>query len=143
METEIRRIETITRPDGSTLTCATLACNRFVPVTELLESLESENANSERMATQSQAVITGIIQQVGHQDLNELRTSDLSGVPVRERRFHPYKIWVDEVRLQLAQFSPKSQGRAERNERSEKKRGKGVDQISSNQPLPGQMTLFD
>jgi 5'-3' exonuclease len=38
VETQIRRIETITRPDGSQLTCATLTCNRFVPVTELLES---------------------------------------------------------------------------------------------------------
>lgn len=40
IETKITRLETICRPDGTTLVCASLACNRFVPVSHLLRSLE-------------------------------------------------------------------------------------------------------
>jgi 5'-3' exonuclease len=54
VETQIRRIEAITRPDGSMLTCATLTCNRFVPVTELLESLDGTGkAKEERPAEET------------------------------------------------------------------------------------------
>ena len=77
--THIRAIETITRSDGSNLVCAVLACNRFVPVTELLEI----DNGSEPLETQSQ--------DRDHQSdfgsrperPKEAETSDLSSVSVR------------------------------------------------------------
>lgn len=91
----------------------------------------------------AKAVITKVIREVGSENLNELRRAISVAYPFGERRFHPYRIWVDEVRLQLAQFQPPGKQVGRKKRKSRKRRGNAVEQIPSNQPLPGQRTLFD
>jgi 5'-3' exonuclease len=80
VETQIRRIETITRPDGSKLTCATLTCNRFVPVTELLESYDGHRKPLETQS-QDRDHQSDFGSRPGRPE--EAETSDLSSVSVR------------------------------------------------------------
>ncbi len=69
--------------------------------------------------------IASIIRSAGTKDVKELRKLLRAGYPFFERKYWPYKIWCDEVRIQLGIKKRKS-----RLLNKEKK------------PLPGQSELF-
>lgn len=49
-------------------------------------------------------VIAEVIARVGRDDEQALRRALREAYPFGERRMHPYRIWCDEVRRQLAGF---------------------------------------
>ena len=46
-------------------------------------------------------IIAGVIARVGTDDLRALRAELRKAFPWGERKYHPYKIWLGEVRVQL------------------------------------------
>jgi hypothetical protein len=46
-------------------------------------------------------IIAAVINQVGTDDLPRLRRALREAFPFGAREFHPYKIWCDEIRVQL------------------------------------------
>jgi hypothetical protein len=91
----------------------------------------------------AKTVITKVISEVGGEDLKKLKRAISAAYPFGPRKMHPYKIWLDEVKFQLAQFSPNRRELGRKKRKKRKRRGNAVEQIPSNEPLPGQMTLFD
>lgn len=91
----------------------------------------------------ARTVITKVISEVGPKDLKKLKRAISAAYPFGVRKMHPYKIWLDEVRLQLAQFSPSGGEAGQKKRKNQEKAMDAVEQIPSNQPLSGQMTLFD
>lgn len=47
-------------------------------------------------------IIARVIEQVGTDDMPALRRALRDAYPWGERRMHPYRIWCDEIRRQLA-----------------------------------------
>ena len=46
-------------------------------------------------------IIAKIIKEVGQEDEKKLRRALLEAYPFGERKYHPYKIWLDEIKVQL------------------------------------------
>ena len=46
------------------------------------------------------SVIHRVVQETGYSDLKALRKALRDAYPFGERKYHPYKIWLDEVRRQ-------------------------------------------
>jgi len=46
-------------------------------------------------------LIAAVIDQVGTDDLPRLRRALREAFPFGAREYHPYKIWLDEIRVQL------------------------------------------
>ena len=46
------------------------------------------------------SVIHRVVQETGYSDLKALRKALQDAYPFGERKYHPYKIWLDEVRRQ-------------------------------------------
>ena len=46
-------------------------------------------------------IISRVIYEVGRGDMKKLRKALRDAYPFGERKYHPYKIWCDEVRRQL------------------------------------------
>ena len=49
----------------------------------------------------SAQIIARVISENGTQDMTELRKELYLAYPYGERKYHPYKIWCDEIRVQL------------------------------------------
>ena len=47
------------------------------------------------------AVIASVIEEVGTEDEKALRKALREAYPFGPRKFHPYKIWLDEIKIQL------------------------------------------
>jgi len=48
-------------------------------------------------------IIFEVIEQVGKEDMKSLRKALRDAYPWGERKYHPYKIWLDEIRVQLGE----------------------------------------
>ena len=46
-------------------------------------------------------IISSVIERVGRDDFNNLKSELRKAYPYGQRKYHPYKIWCDEVRCQL------------------------------------------
>ena len=71
--------------------------------------------------------IRKIISEAGTDDIGLLRKALKEGYPFFERKYWPYKIWCDEVRIQLGLKNRRSR----------------LGQDSSRVPIAGQKSLFD
>jgi len=56
----------------------------------------------------SAPIIKRVIDQCGTEDMKLLRHKLHEAYPFGERKYHPYKIWCDEIRSQLGLKRPKS-----------------------------------
>lgn len=52
-------------------------------------------------------IIRGIIEEHGTEDMKSLRRVLRDKCPIYPRAYHPYKIWLDEIKVQLGQKKPK------------------------------------
>jgi hypothetical protein len=52
-------------------------------------------------------IISNVIAKVGTSDMKALRKALLAAYPFGPRQYHPYKIWCDEIRVQLGTKPPK------------------------------------
>ena len=59
--------------------------------------------------TSARIIIRGVISEVGRADDRFLRRKISEAYPFGERKYHPYKIWLDEVKKQLGQPNKNSQ----------------------------------
>lgn len=84
----------------------------------------------------ARTVISKVIREVGRYDLKTLKRAISAAYPFGPKRYHPYKIWLDEVKLQLYPDHPKKR-------KKRRKPRHAAEQFPTNQPLPGQKTLFD
>lgn len=75
-------------------------------------------------------VIRAVIFQHGTTDLPALKTALRKAYPFGERKYHPYKIWLDEIQRQLGTKRHKAR------QHNEQKRSQ-ADQLT------GQQSLFD
>lgn len=55
----------------------------------------------------SRLIIAAVISIVGTQDMPALRRALRDAYPFGERKYWPYKIWLDEIRRQLTPVKPK------------------------------------
>ena len=46
-------------------------------------------------------IIAKIIEDVGTEDMSKLRKAFRDAFPSPPRKYHPYKMWLDEIRVQL------------------------------------------
>ena len=53
-------------------------------------------------------LIAGVISQVGTEDIKALRKALREAFPFGTRELHPYRIWCDEIRVQLGTKPAKS-----------------------------------
>ncbi|HQZ69551.1 MAG TPA: hypothetical protein PLY87_30910 [Planctomycetaceae bacterium] len=74
-------------------------------------------------------LIRAVIKQHGTTDLPALKKALRAAYPFLPRKYHPYKIWLDEIRSQL--------GTKRSNQRK-----KNTDQRQQADQLSGQQTLF-
>lgn len=49
----------------------------------------------------SRPIIADVIGRVGRDDPKKLKKALFEAYPFRERRFWPYKVWLDEIKIQL------------------------------------------
>lgn len=47
-------------------------------------------------------IIAEVIRRVGKDDMKALRAALREAYPYGERKYHPYKVWLDEIKRQLA-----------------------------------------
>lgn len=73
-------------------------------------------------------IIARVIERVGRDDLTALRRALRDAYPWGERRCWPYKVWCDEVRIQLGLKTPPRSTHGPR-------------EPERHTPLPGQLTL--
>jgi hypothetical protein len=59
----------------------------------------------------SAPIIKRVIEQCGTEDMKLLRKKLHAAYPFGERKYHPYKIWCDEIRSQLGLKQAKSKKR--------------------------------
>jgi hypothetical protein len=59
----------------------------------------------------SAPIIKRVIEQCGTEDMKLLRKKLHEAYPFGERKYHPYKIWCDEIRRQLGLKRPTSKKR--------------------------------
>lgn len=71
-------------------------------------------------------IIAAVIARVGTEDRTQLRKSLRDAFPFGPRQYHPYKIWLHEIRVQLGESPAPGTRRTQQAE----------------QPSPGQMDLF-
>lgn len=57
-------------------------------------------------------IIADVIRREGRADLHKLRKALRDAYPFGERRYHPYKVWCDEVKKQVG-TSSKRDGQAD------------------------------
>jgi len=48
-------------------------------------------------------IIAAVIEQHGAEDTYELRKAFREAYPFGEREYHPYKVWLDEIKVQTGQ----------------------------------------
>lgn len=70
-------------------------------------------------------IIARVIAEVGTQDRKALRAALRAAYPYGERRYHPYRIWCHEIRVQLGEVKMVT-----------------LQRIKAKRPCPGQRTLF-
>jgi hypothetical protein len=46
-------------------------------------------------------IIADVIRRIGTEDMRRLRSELRKAFPAGERRYWPYKVWLDEIRIQL------------------------------------------
>lgn len=66
-------------------------------------------------------IITKVIKEMGTDDMRLLRKKLREAFPALPRQYHPYKIWLDEIQVQLGLKTAKK--------------------LTRHHDLPGQMTL--
>lgn len=66
---------------------------------------------SDNWRARAAPIIAKVIKEVGYDDLGRLKRAMFDAYPFGERKYHPYKIWCDEVRRQtqgrLSRHGPK------------------------------------
>jgi len=55
-------------------------------------------------------IIAAIIREYSTDDIPRLRAALRDAFPWGERRYHPYKVWLDEIRVQLGLKHPQRLG---------------------------------
>lgn len=48
-------------------------------------------------------IIAKVIREIGTEDIQALRKALREAYPFGERKYHPYRIWCDEIRVQLGE----------------------------------------
>jgi hypothetical protein len=56
-------------------------------------------------------IIAEVIKEVGTDDMRKLRAALREAYPWGLRKYHPYKIWCNEIRVQLGEVPPPQTGR--------------------------------
>jgi hypothetical protein len=80
--------------------------------------------------TKAAKVIREVIRKHGTQDMPALKVALRKAYPFHERKFHPYKIWLDEIKVQLGTKRLQERQRHEQQRRQ-------ADQLT------GQRSLFE
>lgn len=70
-------------------------------------------------------IIAKVIREVGTDDMKALRKALSDAYPFGVKQYHPYKVWLDEIKFQLGQ-----------------KKHLNNTPRPDNKPLPGQKELF-